>query len=416
MTDTQYLNRLEIAVSLRREGMYALALQVASGIRAERPEEYAVYHALGQTYTEIGEFDKALKAHEEAYRLLQHLGSPTNRTKEWQICALGLAQARLRAGKFDGSTWSLWEAGRCGISWSPFSGSKFYTGMEESVDSLLVQSEGGYGDTFMFMRWLPLLKSLKGVKRLGLMLWKPLVDFCDWSALGVDEVYEIDRDMISLGKWDYATSILSMPALFQMKSWEEIPRYPSGLHWLQQVIGFRSMTDNLRIGFCWRAEENTSPVRTKSLPLGVAETIIDELDKTSQVFSLSPQQADLYSTKAFEEPGGIYIEPEQMKGWKLTAAYISSMDFVLTVDTAVAHLAGLLGVPALVLLPCSSCWRWGLPPHKPGVFYSKSSHIKDAYHWYGPDLTYYRQPEPLRWDAHQIIQSLMERINGNTQA
>ena len=73
------------------------------------------------------------------------------------------------------------------------------------------------------------------------------------------------------------------------------------------------------------------------------------------------------------------------------------MDFVLTVDTAVAHLCGLLGVPALVLVPAGGCWRWGVTE-------------ETVSHWYGPDLTLYRQPVALEWNATDIVNTLLERI------
>ena len=86
-----------------------------------------------------------------------------------------------------------------------------------------------------------------------------------------------------------------------------------------------------------------------------------------------------------------------MREWRDTAAYLCSMDFVLTVDTAVAHLCGLLGVPALVLIPAGGCWRWGVTE-------------ETVSHWYGPQLTLYRQPVVLEWDATDIVKTLLERI------
>ena len=76
---------------------------------------------------------------------------------------------------------------------------------------------------FMFMRWLPLLKSKLGIERVGLMIFAPLADFCDWSALGVDEVYKVGLDKIPFGKWEYSCSIMSMPAVFGAQRWSDIP-------------------------------------------------------------------------------------------------------------------------------------------------------------------------------------------------
>jgi hypothetical protein len=160
----------------------------------------------------------------------------------------------------------------------------------------------------------------------------------------------------------------------------------------------------LRLGFCHRAEENSSPIRTKSLPYDVAnelaERIVDQFTGVAnfqevQILSLSPEKADLYSTTSFRQP--CVVEHDRMADWHATAEYLCSMDYVLTVDSAVAHLCGVLGVPCTVLLPASSCWRWGLPG--------------EPNHWYGPQMKLYRQQEPLKWIAEDIADSLMENIN-----
>jgi ADP-heptose:LPS heptosyltransferase len=52
-----------------------------------------------------------------------------------------------------------------------------------------------------------------------------------------------------------------------------------------------------------------------------------------------------------------------------TARAITATDQVITVDTAVAHLAGALGHPTTVLLPDPPDWRWGIPP-KQTIWYS----------------------------------------------
>jgi hypothetical protein len=403
ITHKQYLSQLQLAVDCRRNGRYLWADTICIELlTAGRGNESSLYHTIGQISTDTGRFTKALHAHAIAVELRKAHGTIDTPAEmaAFQPMALGLAQSLMRFGRFE-EAWPYWEAGRLNVAWAPWPGCK-YLAPEDSPDSVLVQSEGGYGDTFMMMRWLPLLKDRRGAKRVGLMLWEPLVNFCDWSRLGVDQVYRIGIDKITFGEWQYATSIMSLPAVFGMKTWEEIPPPTPTIN---ALFGPSGMPHPFRIAFAWRAEENSSPIRTKSLPLDVASQIIEGIchkDRREdvQMFSLSPEKKDLYSDSSFEQPPYLTYEPERMKDWRATAEYLCGMDFVLTVDSAVAHLAGLLGVPTLVLLPASSCWRWG-DPNGDAAAYSA---------WYGPQLTLYRQPEPLKWDASAIVAALKERL------
>jgi len=387
-TETAIISaQLQNAVNLRHAGKYQEAKEVAGAITFSHPENISAWHTLGQCWTELGNFDAAYDCHRLAMEGIK--SQNVQNLEVYQKCALALAQCMMRMGRFE-SGLPLWEAGRLGVSWKPWPGAQYFDGKGSyEGKSLLVQSEGGYGDTFMFMRWLPLLKDRFGFAKIGLMVWKPLVDFCDWSALGIDQVFEIDKDKAKFD-WNYATSIMSMPAVFGMKTWEDVPCSP-----FFPGKGHVHSTTTFRLGFTHRAEENSSPVRTKSLPLHVSQEVADLMRET-RIYSLSPEKSDLYNTAGFAQPVGVCYEPARMTSWKATAEYVCSMDFVLTVDTACAHLAGLLGVPALVILPTSSCWRWRMPGENPV--------------WYGPHVSYFRQQVPLEWDAADIVKALKQRI------
>jgi hypothetical protein len=323
-------------------------------------------------------------------RLFLSKCKPADRPEQFQPLALGLAHALMRYGRFE-EAWPYWEAGRLDSSWNPWPGSQYWDGSDPVPESLLVQAEGGYGDLFMFMRWLPYLKS-RGVKKLGLMLWAAAEKVWEWSVFGVDEIYVIGRDQIPF-TWMHSTSIMSLPALFKVKTWADIPTVPS----------VRVTRPVRRIGFCWRAEESGSALKVKSLPLDVASkiscVIALDLPEIVDTYSLCPENAELYPIPPFSnrvQPSCSKYERDRLTDWAATRDYILSMDFVVTVDTAVAHLTGLLGVPCLVLLPIGACWRWGMPGDQPP--------------WYGPQMTYYRQKQPLVWDAAEIMAAVKERI------
>jgi ADP-heptose:LPS heptosyltransferase len=78
-----------------------------------------------------------------------------------------------------------------------------------------------------------------------------------------------------------------------------------------------------------------------------------------------------------------------------TAALLAGMDLVVTIDTAVAHLAGALAKPVWVMLPFSADWRWLIE--------------RDDSPWY-PTARLFRQPRPRDWDAvvAMVTQALAE--------
>ncbi len=73
-----------------------------------------------------------------------------------------------------------------------------------------------------------------------------------------------------------------------------------------------------------------------------------------------------------------------IKDWRDTARAVMAMDVVVSVDTAVAHLAGALGKPVFLLLPFSCCWRW--------------MRSRDDTPWYR-STRLYRQTVPNQWSG-----------------
>ena len=76
-----------------------------------------------------------------------------------------------------------------------------------------------------------------------------------------------------------------------------------------------------------------------------------------------------------------------------TAYALSGMDLVVTVDTALAHAAGALGIPTLLMVPFDPDWRW---------FLGRADSP-----WY-PTLRIYRQPSPGDWDS--VIRDILRDL------
>ena len=76
------------------------------------------------------------------------------------------------------------------------------------------------------------------------------------------------------------------------------------------------------------------------------------------------------------------LDPGPLQDFADTAALIARLDLVITVDTAVAHLAGALGRPVWMLSRADGCWRWLTG--------------RDDSPWY-PSMRLYRQAQPLVW-------------------
>ena len=386
MTDAEFLSALTRSVDLRVAGDLRGSIQFAAEAANSRPDEPSAWHTLAMAAADIGEYKIALHCRWRAVELLDvlaiHSTLPNARGQYIQQCVFGYATSLLLDGQW-GAAWPLWEAGRLGYSWHPPQGTRYWRGKEDADGDLLVVCEGGYGDLFLFSRFLPMLHaSHRG--RIGLIVFRGLRNFRDWVRLGVSEVYEIG-DSLPLGVWKYSTSIMSLPAMLGVRSLDEIPT-----DYLVSTSIPRPVNTS-GIGFCWRSEENQTKRRFRSLNWKDAEEIAGALAEESAVYSLCPQGRELSGrpVSAHRTPVNLICDDSEMTTWGATARYISRMSMVVTVDTAVAHLAGLLGVPTLLLLPLNVDWKWGMEG--------------DRTPWY-PSVRLFRNRLPLEWERERIIE------------
>ena len=239
--------------------------------------------------------------------------------------------------------------------------------------TLLVWGEQGYGDALQFARYLPHLKRLAGgrILYLGYPALRPLLE----PLPGLDAFLEEGQ---ALPPFDLQIPLLELPALFGTTP-DTVPPVP----YLEAPPGelpaeaARMLAPGtLRVGLAWCGSTLHAEDRRRSLDPGQLAPLRAWGDV--RFFSLQ------VGARALPPLPGLQDLSPFIRNFGDTARLLQRLDLVLSVDTSVAHLAGALGLPTLLLLPHFPDWRWGWEG--------------EGTPWY-PTLQLFRQPTPGDWDA-----------------
>jgi hypothetical protein len=155
--------------------------------------------------------------------------------------------------------------------------------------------------------------------------------------------------------------------------------------------------DRLRVGLVWSGNPKHVNDRKRSIPLQLFSRLLD-LDASFVSLQQNPRPDD----QAFLRNRTDIVDlTAHLTDFSETAALVSCLDLVITVDTSVAHLAGALGCPTWILLPYTPDWRWLLD--------------RDDSPWY-PTLRLFRQT--ATWEYASVLDSvraeLLTRISAFT--
>ncbi|MCX8515943.1 MAG: hypothetical protein ORN57_02995, partial [Alphaproteobacteria bacterium] len=133
-----------------------------------------------------------------------------------------------------------------------------------------------------------------------------------------------------------------------------------------------SQVGRKKIGLLWRAEHHAEKDKmvgqedVRSMTLAQLLPLLEE--ETYDIFSFG-NGATRAEIEANAMAGRIYDMGGLLHDMAQTAALVATMDAVVTVDSAMAHLAPSLGVPTFLLLPLYGDWRWGVATDS--VFYPR---------------------------------------------
>jgi len=222
--------------------------------------------------------------------------------------------------------------------------------------TILIGYEAGHGDMIQFCRYASLLKE-SGASKVSMLCHPPLKALFA-SIAGVDEVIGFDEQLPDY-RWNYWIPPLSLPAAFSTRL-NNIPAKLPYLHAdpvkITHWAGFMIQQQKLpRVGLVWKGNPNFENDADRSL------ASIDELAPLAgineiQYYSL---QKGAGETEASNSSMPLVDLAPYINDFSDTAAIVMNLDLVITVDTAIAHLAGALGKPCWIMLPdYRTDWRW----------------------------------------------------------
>ncbi|CAN7687965.1 tetratricopeptide repeat protein [Caballeronia sp. LjRoot34] len=255
-----------------------------------------------------------------------------------------------------------------------------WNGEDLKGKTLLLLPEQGYGDTIQFVRYVPLLKE-RGAAKIS-VICKPVLAPLLRTVEGIDALV---TDPQALHVHDYWASLMSLP----WRTGTTVESIPAKIPYVGvftnrlEMWRARLPGDGLRVGLVWKGNAghdndaqrslshfsdltplwSVSGIRFISLQVGDVETQADECNMLQPTLCLGREIRDFGDT----------------------AAIVAQLNLVICVDTAIAHVAGALGVACWLMLPQTGVdWRW----HRTGT----------GSPWYPNDMYLFRQRQ-AGWPA-----------------
>ncbi|CDG85000.1 tetratricopeptide repeat protein [Janthinobacterium agaricidamnosum] len=353
------------------------------------PDHAPAWSNLGVLLVHMGREREA----EDCYRSALQLDGGCAKAR-FNLAYLLLRQGRMAEG------WTMLEAREQSVALAAYFSCPRWQGEPLAGKSLVISFEAGLGDTIQFSRYILLLKE-RGAARVALICHPPLKSLM-LTLRGVDQVYAYDEAVPADG-WDFWTLTLSLPGLCGTRL-DTIPApipYLSAEPARKRYWAGQLPRERINIGLVWKgnpAFENDADRSLPSLQMLVPLAVFSEV-----------QWVGLQKGAGEEESSPLLpLLPfgPALRDFADTAALVDSLDLVISVDTAVAHLAGALGKPCWVLLPHHRTdWRW-LSGRSDTPWYPQTMRLflqEQAGQW---EPVIGRVAEALRdWLAHPVAKS-----------
>ncbi len=296
------------------------------------------YFNLGIAYEKAKLPEEALKCYERACLI-----EPKNPSYEWNKSLMLLYKKNFEDGFLAYESRIRKADYKYNLSGERYKGESFFG------KTLLVYTEQGFGDAILFARLLPDLK--KGGCKIILFTHKKLIKLFKHNNFA-DEYYDLEHIFTEKVYYDYYVSLLSLPAILKKSIFDK--------KYIKPYIFADSSVDNsnkfdkskFNVGIVWKG--NPEPKSNR-----IRHTELKYFERISKINNVK-----LYSFQlgAFEDIKNVNFDITDLSlfinDFYDTANLLSKIDLLITVDTAILHLAGSMGINTIALLPNTLDWRW----------------------------------------------------------
>jgi hypothetical protein len=338
---------VNLGTAQKEQGRLDEAIATLRGAVAARPEDADAHWNLALALLMAGDWDQGWREH------------------EWRRRLPGFPVERLDGPEWDGA---------------PLAGR-----------TLLVHAEQGLGDAIQFVRFARIVPRHGG--RVVLRCQPRLARLLS-SAEGIDEVTTTDGPMPG---HDVQIPLMSLPGRLG-EAPDPAPYIAPEPALARDWAARLGDEGGLGIGIGWQGNPDYAADRRRSIPLAMFAALAELPGVSLHALQKGPgreQIAGWPAGMALRDLGGeLYRGPDAFVD---TAAVLAALDLVVCSDTALAHLAGAMGVETWLLLPRPPDWRWGL--------------AGETTHWYRA-MRLFRQDAPGDWGGvfDRVTGALRERV------
>jgi hypothetical protein len=330
-----------LGLVLQRLGEVDRAIWCFEQARVLKPDYVEAHSNLGLALQDQRRYEEALACFDRALAL-----RPEFAEAHWNCALLYLLNGDYERGWRE-YEWRLRHP-LLGLPYERSIAQPRWDGGEPAGKTIFTYCEQGFGDALQFIRYAAVLRDrgAKVIVEAPAPLRRLFASIEGVTVVAPDE---------TVPRFDCHAPLLSLPLAFATRV-DSIPRN------VPYVFATRGETDlwrqrleqdtNLRVGIVWAGNLKNNPGRHRACPP-------ERFDVLAQAAPVS-----FYSLQK-DRPVELTAPALALKGFTAefndfaaTAALIANLDLVITIDSAVAHLAGALGKPVWVLLPFERDWRW----------------------------------------------------------